>query len=229
MKKTFRSYGVVWAICFTFFNAVVFLIPQERAGNFWLGYGFITVAFLGQFICTRIAFKAENAQKFFYRFPLLSLSFIGTLCMLGVGGLTMAIPAVPVWLGAIGCLAVLAFTAIAVVSASAAGDAVGAMDETIKVKTLFIKTLTADAHILQSKATTDDGKTIARKVYEAVRYSDPTSHTALQSIEAQITIQFKKFETAVCGNADDATTLGEQLIILIEDRNTKCRLYKGHP
>ena len=91
---------------------------------------------------------------------------------------------------------------------------------------MFIKKLTADATNLMSKAQTKEAKEIIKKVYEIIRYSDPVSNDALSSIESQITVRFKEFENAICENSEKATSLGEELIILIEDRNTKCKLLK---
>ncbi len=226
MKKTFKSYIGVWAICLLLFNVIAFVIPNEMKSNFWTGYIFITLAFVGQLFCANIAFKAENAQKFFYNFPLISISFIGTLIMLIIGGLTMAISAVPVWVGIVFCLVVLAFTAIAIINASVASETVSNIDSKIKAQTLFIKMLTADATNLMSKAQTKEAKEITKKIYEKLRYSDPISNDALSSIESQITIKFREFEGTIIENSQSAISLGEELIILIDDRNTKCKLLK---
>lgn len=226
MKKTYKSYISVWSICLLLFNVIAFVVPNEMKSNFWTGYIFITLAFLGQLFCASIAFKSENAEKFFYNFPLISISFTGTLVMIVIGGLTMAISAVPVWVGIALCLIVLAFTAIAVINASVVSETVSDVDIKIKAQTLFIKMLVADATTLMAKAETEEAKAITKKVYETIRYSDPMSNDALSSIESQITVRFKEFENAVCENSENATSLGEELVILINDRNTKCKLLK---
>lgn len=226
MKKTFKSYIGVWAICLLTFNVIAFIVPNEMKANFWAGYIFITLAFLGQLFCANTAFKAENAQKFFYNFPLISISFVGTVIMLIVAGLTMAISAIPVWVGIVFCLIILAFTAIAIINASVVSKTVSNIDTKIKAQTLFIKKLIADATTLMSKAQTTQAKEVTKKVYEKIRYSDPVSNDALSSIESQITVRFKEFENAICENSEKVTSLGEELIILIEDRNTKCKLLK---
>lgn len=226
MKKTFKSYIGVWAMCLLTFNVIAFVVPNEMKANFWAGYIFITLAFLGQLFCANIAFKSENAKKFFYNFPLISISFVGTVIMLIVAGLTMAISAIPVWVGIVFCLIILAFTAIAIINASVVSETVSNIDEKIKSKTLFVKMLTTDASNLMSKAQTKEEKEITKKVYEIIRYSDPVSNDALSAIESQITVRFKEFENAICENSEKATSLGKDLIILIEDRNTKCKLLK---
>ncbi len=226
MKKIFRAYVGVWAICLVLFNAVSFIVPNEMKHNFWVGYVSITLAFFGQLFCANKAFQSGNAQKFFYNFPFISGSFIGTLIMLIIGGLTMAISQIPVWVGVILCLAVFAFTAIAVINTSVASKTVSETDEKNKVKTEFIKMLTADAQALMTKAASEDVREITKKVYETVRYSDPMGNDALSTIEAQITARFEAFENAVCENSEKAILLGKELILLLEDRNRKCQLLK---
>lgn len=226
MKKTFKSYIGVWVICLLTFNLIAFVVPNEMKANFWVGYSFITLAFLGQLFCANLAFKSQNAQKFFYKFPLISISFIGTIAMLVVGSLTMTIAAIPVWAGIVFCTVILSFSAISIINASVASDVVGNVDEKIKVNTLFIKLLTVDANTLRQKAASNQAKEITQKVYETVRYSDPMSCEELNSIEAQITIAFKEFENAVCNNLDVTTSLGEKIIILINERNDKCKFIK---
>lgn len=233
MKKNFKYFAVIWAILLALFNVICFVTPDEMngmskyAGAFWVGYIFITAAFVGQLICAFIAFKAENIEKMFYNVPLISLSFIGLIVMAVVGALTMAIPNLPNWIGIIVCAIVLAFTAIAVVKASMAADNVQQVEQKVKAQTFFIKSLTVDADTLLSQAKSDEIKAECRKVYEAVRYSDPMSSDALAAAESQITLKFAALSDAVkADSAADVRTLASELLVLIADRNKKCKLLK---
>lgn len=226
MKKTFKSYIGIWAICLALFNVIAFIIPKDLKENFWVGYIFITLAFAGQLFCANKAFKAENAQKLFYNFPIISISSIGTVIMLAVGGLTMAISPVPVWIGIILCAVVLAFSAISIISASVVSETVSKSDTKIKTLTLFVKTLTADAEVLMSKAQSDELRVITKKVYETIRYSDPMSADVLRPIESEIIIKFREFEKAVLQKSQNTVSIGEELITLIRDINVKCKLLK---
>ena len=223
--KAFKSYLGIWIVSLLLFNVIAFVSPIEMNGGFWTGYIFITLAFLGQLLCSRIAFRSPNAQKFFYNFSLISISYISTLVMLAVGGLAMALPFVPIWLGVILCILVLGFSAIAIIGALTTSQTVSDIDAKIKTKTLFIKMLTADAETLMQKASSKE-RDITKKVYEAIRYSDPVSIDALSMIESQITLKFKEFENAVCIQSEKTESLGKELLILVSDRNTKCKLLK---
>ena len=63
MNKRFRTYAVIWAILFALFNAICFVAPNEIAevskfdGAFWTGYIFITLAFIGQLVCSCFALQ----------------------------------------------------------------------------------------------------------------------------------------------------------------------------
>ena len=141
MNKNFKYYLGIWAILLLIFNIAVFILPNEAAGlskfggAFWVGYIFITFAFIGQLICAYFAFKADSLQKFFYNVPLIRISRIGLVLTVILGTLCMAIPNLPNWIGVILCLAVLAFTAISVIKATAARDIVSEIDEKIESKT----------------------------------------------------------------------------------------------
>jgi len=75
MKKSFKIYSLIWVICLAVLNVITFVTPNEIGGvskyssSFWVGYIFITIAFVGQLACAFVAFKAENLKKFFYSIP----------------------------------------------------------------------------------------------------------------------------------------------------------------
>ena len=108
-----------------------------------------------------------------------------------------------------------------------AAEEVEKIDQKIKVQTFFIKALTVDADSLLARAKSDAVKAECKKVYEAVRYSDPMSNDALASTESQITVAFAKLTAAVGADEIEAVkTAAEEVIILIGDRNRKCKLLK---
>lgn len=233
MKKTFKFYAIIWAICIVLFNVIAFVIPNEIAGiskfdgAFWVGYIFITLAFIGQLACAYIAFKAKNLKKLFYNIPLISISYIGLVAMLVVGGLTMAIPHFPNWIGIIVCLLVLGFTAISVIKATAAADIVSKIDNKIAAETAFIKTITVDAQNLINRANAPMLKKQCKKIYEALRYSDPMSNAALADVEQRIKEEFDALTDAVIADDLVATESSvKELSTLINERNNKCKVLK---
>ena len=232
MKKVFRFYSAVWVILLALFNVISFVsvgwagIPKYTP-SFWIGYVFISLSFVGQIVCAYFALKDDDIKKTFYNVSLISTSYTGLILSFAFGGLCMIVSQLPYWVGIILCAIVLAFNIIAVVKASAVIDIVSDIDEKVKESTLFIKSLTVDAESLMSRAKSEAVKAECKKVYEAVRYSDPMSSNALASIESEITITFAKLsEAAMDDNADVASALARSLLALLDDRNKKCKLLK---
>lgn len=233
MKKTFKFYSICWLISFALFNVITFVTPNEMGGMskfggaFWVGYIFITIAFIGQLACAFFALRPNSLQKVFYNIPLISISYSGLVIMLVAGTACMTIPNLPNWIGIIVCFAILAFNAIAVIKAAFAADVVSEIDNKIKTQTQFIKLITADAEHLLSTCKSTELKAEAKKVYEAIRYSDPISNDALADIEGQIQGEFKSFVQAI--NSEDlelSMSVGGGLLNLIDSRNKKCKNLK---
>ena len=226
MKNVFKKYVTIWAISLALFNVICFVTPKEFAGYdkyggaFWVGYIFITLAYIGQLICANYALKASSLKKLFYNVPIISISYTGLIIMLIVGSLAMAIPDVPNWVGIIVCVIVVAFTAMAVIKARAAADIVEEIDSKVKVKTEFIKDLTLKAEGLLNKAKDENEKALLKKLYEKVRYSDPMSSAELTEIEGKISNSFNALNSAM--TKDDI----DSLINLLDERNRKCKLLK---
>lgn len=229
MKK-FGVYSAIWAIVLGIFNLIVFLTPNEAGdmykfgGAFWVGYIAITVAFVAQLVCAFFALREKSQTKLFYNIPLIKISYTGLVIMLIAGTLCMAIPNLPNWIGIIACALVLLFNAIALIKASAAARVVAGIDEKVAVETSFIKELTAEAELLTSTAA-EELRSTAKKVYEAIRYSDPVS--ASTQMDADIQRQFAAFRDAVtAADAELATALSQTLLELLDRRNQICKLSK---
>ena len=232
MKKAFNFYFIIWAVAVVLFNVISFVSVgwaglEKYTPSFWIGYVFITLTFIGQIICAYLALKDSDYKKTFYNVSLITTSYTGLIVSFIIGGLCMLISPLPYWVGILLCAIVLAINVIAVVKAAAVVDAVSSVDEKIKVNTFFIKALTVDAEGLVARAGNEAVKATCKKVYEAVRYSDPMSNGALAFIESEIAVRFSKFSEAVAaGDTVAVDRIAEELIILVNDRNKKCKLLK---
>lgn len=235
MNKRFQYYIASWAVLLVLYNVIAFAYqagPGEFTANFWIGYIFVLLAFCGQLICARIAFKEENLQKLFYHLPLITVSYTALIFSFVFSAICAVIPPIPAWLVIIVCAIILAVAGMSVITAKAAPDIVSSVDERVKSKTLFIKSLTVDAETLRARARnkgTNGGEMeqCVSRVYEAVRYSDPMSHEALSSIEGQITVAFAALAEAV--DKEDSSAVkksSDEIVILLNDRNKKCKLLK---
>lgn len=232
MKKAFKFYSAIWVVLLVLFNVISFVSVgwtgiEKYTPSFWIGYVFITLSFIGQIVCAYFALKDDDIKKTFYNISLISTSYTGLILSFVFGGLCMIVSPLPYWVGIILCAIVLALNIITVVKAGAVVDIVGEIDNKVKTKTFFIKSLTVDAESLISRAKSENIKAECKKVYEAVRYSDPMSNGALASIESEITITFAKLSEAVVDdNFETVSEFTSKIIILLGDRNKKCKLLK---
>lgn len=233
MKRNFKYYAVIWLVLIALFNVFCFVTPSELGNyykfdaTFWAAYIFITIALLVNLVCAFFAFRAENLTKMFYNLPLITISYTGLILMIIFGTVCMAIPNLPTWIAIIVCALILGFNVMAVVKALWAADAVSDIDAKVKDKTAFIKMLTVEAESLMSGAKSDAVKAECKKVYEAIRYSDPCSDPRLDDIEVLITKKLHEMEDELSSEEENLRPeLVEELISLIRSRNEKCKLYK---
>ena len=232
MNRKFKYYALVWVILIGVFNVICFVIPSEAAGiskfdgAFWVGYIFITMAFIGQLICAYIALKTNDKTKLFYNIPIIHTSYTGLILTIIFSVLYVVIPNLPNWVGIIACMLVLVFTAIAAIKAKVASEVVEDIDVKVKAQTLFVKTMTVDVEGLLARAITPEAKEACRQVYEAVRYSDPMSNDALAGIESRITLKFNEFSNAVVTSTEGVGAIADDLVVLIGDRDKKCKALK---
>lgn len=230
MNKNFKYYIAAWAVLAVIFNVIAFATPAVAGaskfdGAFWSGYVLIMLALIGQLVCAYFAFKAKNKEQIFLRLSLVTVSYSALILSFVVGAACMLIPNLPNWVGIILCALILGFTAVSVIKANAAVELVHETDARVKEKTAFIRMMTVEADNLMAKAQNGEAKAMCKKVYEALRYSDPMSCNALSGTEAEISEKFSAFAAAV-KNGENASELADELLALIGDRNRMCKVMK---
>ncbi len=227
MKSSFKIYSITWALLLALFNVFAFAFNDGYDTGFWVGYIFITIALLGQLICAYFAFEPDRLEKVFLNLPIVSVSFVSTIVSVIVGVICMAIEDFPIVIGITICYGCLAVGGIALLNATAAGEIVGGIDDEVRSKTSFIRTLTINAEILISSAKSPVGVAEAKKVYEAVKYSDPMSVEALANVESNIQYYFAQFANAVKNDQVELiTAYSSELLNLITTRNLMCKSFK---
>ncbi len=230
MNKNFKYYIAAWAVLAVIFNVIAFVTPAADGaskfnGAFWSGYVLIMLALIGQLVCAYFAFKAKSKEQLFLKLPLVTISYSALILSFVVGAACMLIPNLPNWVGIILCALILGFTAISVIKASAAAELVHETDTRVKEKTAFIRLKTIEAENLMARAQTAEAKETCKKVYEALRYSDPMSSDALARVEAELAEKFQTLEAAVLSGAG-ATEAADSLLETLAERNGKCKALK---
>lgn len=234
MKKQLKNYVLIWAIVVAVYNLVVFVIPRDViegydkfGGAFWVSYAFIMAAFLTNLALSIAFFRQDDLEKVFLNMPVLRLAYSAVIVTFIAGTLCMIIPNLENWVAIIACAIILAAYAIAVVTAHSAAEAVEDAGAKVKAQTAAMKMLTADAQALLTKSDDPAIKAECKKVYEALRFSDPVSNEALSAVETRISAKLLDFADAVkAGKADEAKALSNALQELIDDRAIKCKALK---
>ena len=228
MKKNFKFYAVSWALLFAIFNVLAFAVGFKNNASFWTAYITSAIAMLLQLVCAKISFKPEKLDRLFLNIPVISITFTGMVASMIIGAVCMVIPSVPVVAIIVIEYLILAFTGISVLKANAAAEIVNEVGEKVKEKTQFIKLTTVDAQNLMNSAKSESLKSACKKVYEALCYSDPMSSEALAHEEAEIADKMAELSSAVASdNADSAESISNEITVLVEARNNKCKALKG--
>ena len=180
----------------------------------------------GYFILIAVVFAASFAAGVFFVFSPPMGAVTGAAAQI-VGAAAMLIPGLPQWAGGIVCLLALAFGAVSVLKARAAAQIAGDRENQVGEQTYFIRGITAEAQILMGRASSPLIKEKCKKIYEALRYSDPVSVSALADTERSIREEFCAFSDAVsAADLGGAESACEALLALINERNAACRLLK---
>lgn len=232
MNKNFKFYTVIWAAMLALYNVIVFLVrpilplvSTAYNSGFWITWGITIAAFVCNHICAYITLHGDNLEKMFYRIPLVSMSYTCLISMLVISGALMLIPNCPAWIAAVVCVAVFLLQVVSLVKSEWVAETVEATEQRIQESTSFIRRITAAAEKLISIAQTDEARASCRKVYEALRYSDPVSCEELEETETEIRQKFEIFSEKV-GAGEELTAVTEELMELIGDRNRKCKSTK---
>ena len=233
MKKYFGKYALTWIIYLLIFNAAVFISPvlwntgEWFTPTFWIAYALITLAFIGHLISAYFAFKAESAEEAFLNSSIIRTSQAGLAATMVIGTAVMAVPYIEDWYGIVACLAIMGFTAIRVINASLAIDAVKDTGVKVSQSTEFMKNLAVESQGLASMTTDAELKEKLRKLAEDIRYSDPVSSEATKELESRLKTVFTSLKKELQNsNETEATRIVEELKTVLSERNEINKSYK---
>ena len=228
MKKRFGIYSFIWAIVLGLFNAIVFAAPITIGVSFWVGYAFITAAFLLQLLFAHRMSKESQPKQMLLRLCMVWIGGVGLSLMLIAGILTMTLSTLPIWIGAMACALVLLLTVTAAAGVFIAFEGALESEERGRERTVFMKEITAKAKSLAQSLPSGPIAKEAERIYEALRYSDPVANPSLADSDRQIKGQFAAFAEAAYSEDDElAAATAKELLNMIGKRNELCREMKG--
>jgi len=232
--KNFKSYIIVWILLIGLFNICCFVTPSEINGiskyeaGFWPAYGFVMLAFMLHLAFAYYLFSEKNEVKRRQNTSLSVISFLELAVMIIAGALCMLIPSVPYWVAIIVCYAVLAFSVILLVSTKTVEDKKYAANNSLNTKTANMRELADNAQELISMAKTAETKSLATKVFEAIKYSDTVSSDETYTEEKAIFEGISEFKGFLNEGAslEELKQKADEILMLIEQRNNIAKASK---
>ena len=234
MKRSMKIYSISWLWVVLLFQLLCFLTPNEYAGlnkfggAFWAGYGFIMGALVLHYIFIFVVQRTKDQDKQYVNRPLVYISVISLILMVFVGAACMIIPNLPNWLGIVICYSILAVSVIYLLAAKVAGKNAYYANKALNERVFFFRDLASEAESLVTAAQTKEAKAVAQNVYEAIRYSDPSSDPALAEEENQIKEMLEKLSRCILKKADVTVLkpMEQEILRLVQNRNNKCKNLK---
>jgi len=230
MKLT-KNKGMFFASIFIIlavFNVVVFVIPFNKGGGFWSGYGFSMLAILLSAAVSFYAFDREGLKSKFYGVPLMSVAWLYLAIQVIVGLIEIGLDFIPIpfQYGIALNTILLGACLIGLITVEASKEEIERIDAQVKEKVFYIKSLQSDVESLVGRAS-NDMKKMLKDLAETIRYSDPMSSPQLATIENKIEAKTAGLAEAV-GNADGSAikALCDELQQLFAERNRKCKVLK---
>jgi len=208
------------------FNLVVFVIPFNRGGGFWSGYTFSMLAIVLTVLVSAYAFKHEGIKSKIYGLPLISLVWRYLIIQLILGLMQMFLDFIPVpfQYGLVVNAILLGLCLIWLIAVETGKDEIIRIDEKVKEKTFYIKSLQIDVEGLAERTSDEPSKKARKDLAETIRYSDPMSNPQLATIENKIEIGIAN----LCKTTDSTGIMNycNELQQLLAERNRKCKVFK---
>lgn len=230
MKNEKKYYIAAWLIVVAIFHVIMFILPSDilnrEENRFWIIYVAIFISLIGQAICSLIYANKKSKKERFLYLPVVIIGYIALLVTLLLALQAIVLSFLPDWFTVIVAVLVFGYYALAVIRTMAAADMIVDIDKKVEQKTEVIRMLSAKSNALVQSAPAEL-RPQAKKVYEALRYSDPMSGDEVTSIELEIEKEFDNFANAVKENKKDAAEGTMQtLCSLIKERNEICKQLK---
>ena len=222
MKNGAKGYAVL-GILFVLVSVIVFAVPGAKTAAFWVACGFTAAAFAAQIFIWRAAFGKNSTPKSrFFGLPVVHLGIVYLCVQLVLLALFRFAPGLPAWSAVIACAVLAGIAAVGMISADVGRGEAERVEAKAQKKTLFIKEMQTEVELLASAEPDAETKAALSRLAEKIRFSDPMSHEKLAELEDRITAR-----TAELKGAEDKQAVIAELNGLWEERNQKCKAFKG--
>lgn len=221
MKNKNLIYAIL-CILFILLNVVVFAIPTDKTGTFWVAYAFTVVAFALQVPVWEKSLKQKDTLKRkFLGISTVHVGIVSLILQVIALAVFIAVPTLPSWAAVVVCAIIFGLSTICLVSSGIGVREISRVEEKVLEKTFFIKELQANVELIAEAETDNETKTMLKQLAEKIRYSDPVSSEKLADLESRISAKAEGLKTA-----DNIIESISELNMLLDERNKKCKILK---
>lgn len=232
LSKNLIKTIAIYAIAIVIVNLIVFSIPFEHNSAFWAAYVFCMVAILAQIGVAFLAMSNSiGLKKKVYSFPIFKMGAIYLVVQLCLSLVFFIIATFfedfPSWIAWVICTIVLGVFTILILLTDTARDEIIKVEEETEKKTAQVKYFRVNIDNTLRRVSDKELRAILEKLADTAKYSDPVSNDMLAETEDRIHQYLAALEDAVISNdIEGAKEIAANTIILFEDRNALCKLYK---
>lgn len=224
-QKAFDLSLVLYVIIIVAYSFFVFLVPL-RTDVLWMSYAFSMIAIIVQ-IGINVLNNIGKKKYKFLGFPLLYFGWIYMIVQIIVS-IGLMVSSCPFRIAMLLQVMIMAIFLIIIILAGKGKEYIVDSDARIEASTEFIYKLSAEAENLYLTQTDTAMKSELKKLYEAIRYSDPiSSGNEVLTINEQIYQAFQCVkERALSGQLDNMKPAIKHTMDLIIERNLLCQSIK---
>ena len=222
MKKNSTKGYVILGTLFALVSVIVFVAPAKRTAAFWIAYAFSVVSFAAQIVIWKAALGREKTLKSkFLGLPVVHIGVVYLVIQTLALGVFRFVPAFPVWSAVIACAVIAGVSAVCMIASDVGHGEIERVEAKVQSKVFRIREMQTEVELLANAEKDAAAKAALAKLAEKLRFSDPMSDERLANLENRIGAKIAELSTAA-----DKTAVIEELNLLLEKRNRKCKMLK---
>lgn len=229
-RKT-KMTGAILAITFAVYNIVLFVICgfSGHGAVFWLSYVFMLLAFAAMTVAgVLLGKKGIFLRDWLFGYPIIKHSTVYIFAEFIASTVFIALDEYVKWPWAFAVqLILLGAYLVVAISCLLSKETIEDVETKVKDKTDFIRLLCIDTEMICEKCADAELKNEFQKLADTVRHSDPMSNENLFELEKEIAcVVAQADKCTVDGENGEARALCEKALLLLFERNRKCKALK---
>ncbi len=222
MKKVSAKGYLVLGILFTLISVIAFVIPTPKTSVFWISYGFTVVAFALQiFIWKKVLSTKDTLKSKFLDIPIIHIGIVYLILQIVFFVVFTVLPMFSLWSAIVTDVLILTICSVSMLSVDIDRNEIDRVQEKVQKKVFYLKNLQADIELLADVETDVQVKGSLEKLAEVICYSDSMSCDELSDIETKISVKAEQLKTT-----PNKGIMIEEILMLLSERNKKCKLLK---